>query len=113
MRSADRIAWRVGQPGVLPPPARPVERPDCEDRARDPRASGSALNLVSVVLPIHNQADHVESVVTRYEAALSAIDLPFELLLVLNACGDRSPEICEALAAANRSVRLVQTDRGG
>ena len=69
--------------------------------------------LVSVVLPVHNQADHIAEVVKEYEAALSAIDRPHELLLVANACRDRTPEICRGLAAVRPSVRVVETDRGG
>jgi glycosyltransferase involved in cell wall biosynthesis len=69
--------------------------------------------LASVVLPVHDQADHIAQVVEGYEAALSAIDQPYELLLIANACRDRSAEICQGLADAHSSVRVVHTDRGG
>jgi glycosyltransferase involved in cell wall biosynthesis len=69
--------------------------------------------LVSVILPIHNQADHVAEIVCRFEAALSGIRKPHELILVVNACRDQSPEICTALADVYSSIRVIQTDEAG
>ena len=58
----------------------------------------TAPNLVSIVLPVHNQADHIEAVVTGYQAALSHVGCQHELILVSNACRDESPAICRELA---------------
>jgi glycosyltransferase involved in cell wall biosynthesis len=70
--------------------------------------------LVSIVLPVHNQADHVESVVLAYVAALSEhLPLKFEIVLVTNACSDRSPEIAAEMAQKFTGVKTVSTERGG
>ena len=70
----------------------------------------------SVVLPVYNQADHLESVVTSYVAALDARrnakpgDGParsYELILVPNGCRDESEAICAQLAADHPGVRVV------
>ncbi len=52
---------------------------------------------ISVVLPIYNQADHVEHIVTGFLEALSHFKHGSELLLVVNGNKDGSLECCEAL----------------
>ncbi len=69
--------------------------------------------LISIVLPIHNQADHVSSVVQEYEEALSRVPNPHELFLVVNGCRDNSLEICRALAEQYGSVRVIHSEKGG
>lgn len=68
---------------------------------------------VSIVLPIHNQADHLADMVRQHVAALLAARLAHEVLLVPNACRDQSPAMCQALAEEIESVRVVESDRGG
>ena len=46
------------------------------------------MNLVSIVLPIHNQADHVGRTVEEYAAGLARVPTPHEILLVVNGCRD-------------------------
>jgi glycosyltransferase involved in cell wall biosynthesis len=70
-------------------------------------ANGAAGRLTSIVLPVHNQEDHVEAIVRGYVAALSALPGRYEVVLVTNACADRSPEICAALADDDSNVRHV------
>jgi len=57
-------------------------------------------SLISIVLPVHNQGDHICCLVESYRAALAAqVVIPFEIVLVTNACTDSSPQMCQALAA--------------
>src|SRR5690349_13840631 len=72
-----------------------------------------ASRLVSIVLPVHNQADHIAPVVHDYEAALQRGELGYELILVENGSRDNSLEECEALAREDGSVRVVHSDLGG
>jgi glycosyltransferase involved in cell wall biosynthesis len=65
------------------------------------------------VLPVHNQADHLRSVVREYREALEKIPNPHELILVTNNCSDNSLEVCEALAGENPSIRVKDTAQGG
>lgn len=69
--------------------------------------------LVSIVLPVYNQADHIGAIVAEYEDALAGLGLPHEMILVPNGCRDRSEDICRALGEHYPSVRVVVLERGG
>jgi glycosyltransferase involved in cell wall biosynthesis len=75
--------------------------------------SVTGVDLVSIVLPVHNQADHIEGVVTGYETALSHVGCRRELILVSNGCRDHSPAICNKLAQSVKHVRAVDVAKGG
>jgi glycosyltransferase involved in cell wall biosynthesis len=78
-------------------------------------ASGGygAERLVSIVLPVHNQADHIAGIVREYLEAVERIGVAHEIVLVPNGCRDDSPEVCRALAAERGSVRVAESDRAG
>src|SRR5262249_50811066 len=103
--------WQSGVPSAA---ARDLER---LDRARRPglAARGDAMSyrLISVVLPVHNQADHLADIVNGFESALEGIAAAHEFLLVPNGCRDGSAEICCALARFYSSVRVVHADHAG
>lgn len=68
----------------------------------------------SLVLPIHNQADHVTPVVHGFLADFAKLDRACELILVPNGCHDASGEICAELAASHPDcVQVVQLEHGG
>jgi glycosyltransferase involved in cell wall biosynthesis len=69
--------------------------------------------MVSIVLPVHNQADHVEAVVASYEEALAGLACRHELILVTNACRDDSPALCRELDRRIESVRAIDSAAGG
>jgi glycosyltransferase involved in cell wall biosynthesis len=69
--------------------------------------------LVSVILPVHNQEDHIGQVVEEYQAALDLLRTPYELLLVVNASRDKSGAICARLAKRDRRVRVLNSELGG
>lgn len=69
---------------------------------------------ISVVLPVYNQADHIEEVLTGYLSALAKTNLSFELLPVINGPRkDKSLEICQAISQKEPRVRTLVTDKGG
>jgi len=68
---------------------------------------------ISIVLPIHNQADHLRSIIEKYLEALNKLTESFELILVANNCRDESVAICEQLSKTYESVRTVVTKEGG
>lgn len=70
-------------------------------------------HLLSIILPVYNQADHVEAVVDEYSRALQSVPYPYELLLVVNGSRDRSLEICRDLERRDHHVRAFQSERGG
>jgi glycosyltransferase involved in cell wall biosynthesis len=51
--------------------------------------------------------------VEGYLAELGRLDVPTEVVLVPNACRDRSPEICRSLAERNEAVQVVELTEGG
>jgi glycosyltransferase involved in cell wall biosynthesis len=51
--------------------------------------------------------------VEGYLAELGRLDVPTEVVLVPNACRDRSPEICRSLAKRNEAVQVVELTEGG
>jgi glycosyltransferase involved in cell wall biosynthesis len=68
----------------------------------------------SLILPIHNQADHIGQVVRGFLADFEKLERPCELVLVPNGCRDASVEICEQLAARYpESVQVVALEQGG
>ncbi len=69
--------------------------------------------MISVVLPVHNQADHIEGVIESYLEITRRMDLPIDVIAVANACTDTSPEICRRLAARHDRVRVVECADGG
>jgi glycosyltransferase involved in cell wall biosynthesis len=73
----------------------------------------TGVSLLSVVLPVYNQADHISAVVAEYEAALERLGFAHELLLVVNNCRDTSLEVCQQLAATYAPVRVLASERGG
>ncbi len=67
----------------------------------------------SVILPVHNQADHIGEIVAGYEHALAGAGIDHEVLLVVNASHDASFDVCNALAQRNDGIRVFDEHRGG
>ncbi len=69
--------------------------------------------MISIILPVQNQAGHIASVVEEYEAALVRVPEPHEILLVENASRDESEAVCRALAGRIPGVRSFHRDAPG
>jgi glycosyltransferase involved in cell wall biosynthesis len=69
--------------------------------------------LISIVLPVYNQADHLHQVISEYERALQNVSVPHELILVPNGCRDDSEKVADALATEFPSVRVIASPEGG
>jgi glycosyltransferase involved in cell wall biosynthesis len=69
--------------------------------------------LTSIVLPVHNQDEHIEAITRGYVEALDHLPGGHEVLLVTNGCTDRSVEVCAALAAQRDSIRHLDLPEGG
>jgi len=73
-----------------------------------------SVRLASVVLPVYNQADHIESVLRDYVQALARLDFPTEILPVVNGVRrDNSLELCRSLEQQHSSIRTLCIDEGG
>lgn len=71
------------------------------------------LRLISIVLPVHNEGEHVTSIVKSYAEALRKIPYPHEIILVTNGCRDNSQEACAALAKQHSTIRVKDTRNAG
>jgi glycosyltransferase involved in cell wall biosynthesis len=69
--------------------------------------------VVSIVLPIYNQADHIQGIVAAYLEHLKKVPSACEIILVPNGCSDRSPELCQTLAKTYENVRAVSIEGRG
>jgi glycosyltransferase involved in cell wall biosynthesis len=72
-----------------------------------------ARSPTSIVLPVHNQDQHIGQIVEGYRAALELLPGTFEILLVTNACTDRSIEVCADLAERHEMFRHIDLAEGG
>jgi glycosyltransferase involved in cell wall biosynthesis len=73
-----------------------------------------SYKLASVVLPVYNQADHIETVLREYLKALDRLDFPTEILPVINGPRrDKSLEICRSLEQQDKRIRTLCIDQGG
>jgi glycosyltransferase involved in cell wall biosynthesis len=70
-------------------------------------------DLISIILPVYNQADHIHGVVREYDEALSKVPRKREFLLVVNNCRDKSLQICDALAEEVKTARVLHSQKGG
>lgn len=67
------------------------------------------LRLLSVVAPVFNEEQLIETFVERTRSALA--DYPFELVLVNDGSKDRTPEILDRIAAEDSRVRVIHLSR--
>jgi glycosyltransferase involved in cell wall biosynthesis len=73
-----------------------------------------SFKLASVVLPVYNQADHIEEVIREYLKAFDRLDFPTEILPVINGPRrDESLEICRSLQTQYSSIRTLCIDQSG
>jgi glycosyltransferase involved in cell wall biosynthesis len=73
-----------------------------------------SVDLVSVILPVYNQADHIVGVLEDYAASLNSTSLHYELLPVINGPRrDNSVDVCRDLEARLPCVRTLSIKEGG
>ena len=76
------------------------------DRATPDRRHGKDV-LISVVLPVYNEAKVLATLLERVTESLAACDVRYEILFVDDGSSDASPQILDELAAAHAGVRVV------
>ena len=75
------------------------------------RSGGPGLPLCSVVVPVYNEAQVLPVLYRRLTAALTALALPYEIVLVDDGSSDRSPEILRDLRREDARVRYITLSR--
>jgi glycosyltransferase involved in cell wall biosynthesis len=68
-------------------------------------------DLISLVIPVYNEAGSLEQLVAEIRAALAPTGHPFEVVFVDDGSTDGSFEVMEALAAASADVRVIKLRR--
>jgi glycosyltransferase involved in cell wall biosynthesis len=68
---------------------------------------------VSVILPVYNQADHIQQIISGYLSSLENLKLVTELILVVNGSRDHSMRRCLDAAKANPLIRVMQNEKPG
>lgn len=68
---------------------------------------------LSIVFPVMNQADHIESVIRSYHKALSKEKLSFELIAVVNGTKDDSYKICQKVTRELSNVSSYELKGSG
>jgi glycosyltransferase involved in cell wall biosynthesis len=69
--------------------------------------------LISIVLPVRNQADHIAEIVEEYEAALAKLPRPHETILVVNSPRDNSWQLCQKLPDRYPHIRALHSQKAG
>jgi dolichol-phosphate mannosyltransferase len=67
--------------------------------------------LVSVVLPVYNEAQVLPELLRRVSDELAACGLRYEIIFVDDGSRDQSPHVLDQLAAADRRVGVVHLSR--
>lgn len=70
-------------------------------------------SLISIILPVHDQADHIERLVKDHVRELVKVPAPYEMLLVENASRDATLDACRRLEAEFPCVRVISSEKGG
>lgn len=72
------------------------------------------LPRFSIILPARNEEHRIEQTVETYHRYMQRdCSVPFEIVVVTNACTDRTGEIVEGLFAKNPSLRLIDLQEPG
>jgi glycosyltransferase involved in cell wall biosynthesis len=71
------------------------------------------INLISIVLPVHNQGDHIRELILSYIESIKIVPVPFEIILVVNNNRDSSLAICQELASLHPMIRVIHIEAGG
>jgi glycosyltransferase involved in cell wall biosynthesis len=74
--------------------------------------SGSP-RLISVVLPVHNQAAHIGAIIASYRDVLEQLGQPYEVVLSVNGSRDDSVAVCEQMARSDSHIRVIADARAG
>jgi dolichol-phosphate mannosyltransferase len=69
--------------------------------------------VLSLILPCRNQGEYIGTLVPKYLPVLERIGLPFELVVVPNACTDDTEELVGRLAQEDDRIRMIALADGG
>lgn len=76
-----------------------------------PKRPAPSRTLLSVVLPVYNEAGVLPALLERLTTVLDGEGTDYEILFVNDGSRDESPELLDRLAAGNRRVRVIHLAR--
>jgi dolichol-phosphate mannosyltransferase len=68
------------------------------------------IDMLSVVIPAHNEEGHIANTVEEVAAVLGAAEIRYEILVINDNSLDRTENIVRALSRTNSAVRCVNND---
>src|SRR5687767_2729393 len=71
-----------------------------------------SYTLVSIVLPLYQQADQIAEIIQTYQVALDKLPTPFEFVLLPNGPADGTAEACRREATSWGNVCTVASPPG-
>ena len=72
-----------------------------------------ASPTVTVVLPVHRQADHIGAILSAYQDALTGLGADVDLVCVVNGSPDGSAEACRTVADSRSGITVIEIDDRG
>ena len=69
------------------------------------------MKLISVVVPVYNEEENLETLCTELHSALSRVDCPSEICFVDDCSTDNSLAVIDKLAAAHPEVRCIAFEK--
>ena len=66
----------------------------------------------SIVLPVYRQADHIESAIAEFVAALDTLGTTWEMIVVVNGPRDGTDEACARASTACSRIRVMRPASG-
>jgi len=79
----------------------------------DDGTTGKVNFGVSLVIPIHNEADVLEENVSKFDDYMLSLNVPYEILLCDNGSSDDSFEISKKISLIRRGVKVLHEDKRG
>lgn len=68
---------------------------------------------LSIVMPVYNEGDSVDAVVSEWVAALDALGMTYEFIVLDDGSRDRTGEILDAMAARTKALRVLRHGNRG
>ena len=69
--------------------------------------------MISIVLPVHNQGNHIRKVLQDYQAILEQFSIEYEFVLVANGCHDETSIICRRLGEEDSRIQVCDLTGSG
>lgn len=70
-------------------------------------------NKISIIIPAHNEEKRISKTLLEYYKYFKQNKINFEIIIVLNACKDKTPEIVKNFSKKKKEILILEFIRGG